>query len=120
MRTIRLDIDRPIKWTMRAECRLGSLPRPPNVGDIGAKNRRTAFYALCCHIWACVDGIERPEDIAEFLDTPEKQLAAIEAFYGALTDAGVLKPKNDPAPTGSGRGLSESSNLAAKPPTSGS
>ncbi len=122
MPSIRLDIDRPLKWTMRAQCRIGALPAPPTFSDLGSRNRNTVFYALCAHVWACMD-VERfakPEDIAEYFDTPEKQLDAIKAFYDALIEAGILKPKNGQAPTGSERGPSGSSSSGASAPTSGS
>ena len=123
MATIQLDTERSLKWTMRAEFKLGRLPNPPSIGDIGSKNRRKAFYALCCHLWASLEGehpFNEPEEIAEHLATPEAQLAGIKAFHETLTDSGVLKKKVVAPSDGSTRGLSPSSNSDAQPPTTGS
>ena len=54
MTTLSLDINRELRWTMRAEFRLGSLPTPPSFSDLASKNTRKAFHALCCMVWACV------------------------------------------------------------------
>lgn len=100
MPTLKLDTDRPLKWTMRTDFKLGGLSNPPSLSDIGSKNGRKAFHALCCHVWACLqDGgrFESPEDIAEYLGTTEQQLAAMEALTACLHDAGMVK-KKDPAP----------------------
>jgi len=92
-----LDVERQLKWTMRSEFLLGSLPNPPSIADIGSKNPRKAFYALACHVWASVQGehpFKTPEDLAEHLNGAEVQLAAIKAFQQTLSAAGIIKKKD--------------------------
>lgn len=44
---LQLDRVREIKWSMRAEARLGRLASPPALHDIASKNAHRGFYALC-------------------------------------------------------------------------
>lgn len=100
MPKLTLDRERTLKWTMRTEFKLGSLPRPPSLADLDGKNLHRAFHSLCCHVWACLhdaDAPASPEDVAEFLAAPEQQTAAITALYDTLVEAGRIKKKGPTA-----------------------
>lgn len=122
--TLTLDRPRALKWSHRADARLGSLAKPPDFGDLVHTNRRRAFYALAAHVWAALVDRDTPfadyEDIAERLTTPEQQGAAFEALLAALIEAGIVaekKTKPAAAPdSASGRG--ESSSVGAPAPDS--
>jgi len=124
MEPILINLDRPraIRWTHRADARLGSLERPVVLRDVVSKNPSRAFYALLCYVWAAlVDRHEfaQPEDIAELLGTAEKQTEAFTNLHRALVEAGVLegeKKTSEPV-TGSTNGPSQSSNSAPVVPT---
>ncbi len=103
--TVTLDRPRTIRWTNRAEARLGSLDRPPEFRDLAHKSGHKAFYALCAFVWAAL--VERDlsdwEQVAESLGTPEAKDAAFKALYDSLLAAGVFeqKKKNEPSMTSS-------------------
>lgn len=112
--TVQLDKPRAIRWTNRAEARLGSLERPPSFRDIASKNSRRAFYALLSHLWAALedrDAFAEPEALADHLVTAEAQAEAVSALIRAFVEGGVMAEKKTSAPdaTGSSAGPSASS-----------
>lgn len=121
MASTSLTLDRPraLKWSHRADARLGSLAKPPDFGDLVHTNRRRAFYALAAHVWAALVDRDTPfadyEDVAERLITPEQQGAAFEALLSALIEAGIVaekKTRHNAAPgSASGPGASSSADV---------
>jgi len=82
---------------MRSDFKIGSLEKPPNLADIAAPDSRVAFHALCCFIWATIEDrgqdFATPEDVADYLETPEQQAAGLNALRDALEEAGIIKKK---------------------------
>lgn len=89
---VQLDKPRAIRWTNRADARLGMLDRPPELRDIFSKNPRKGLYVLSACIWAAL--VDRDitdwEVIADHLQTAEAQTAALDALCRSLVEAGVL------------------------------
>jgi len=117
--TVTLDRPRAIRWTHRADARLGSLERPPQLVDLAHKNARRGFYALCAFVWAALEGrdhgFSEPEELAVHIGEPEAQAAAWQALRSALADAGVIaaeKKSDSPETSGSASGHSPSPNSA--------
>lgn len=103
MATIRLDQERPLRWTMRTDFRIGGLAKPPALSDIGSSNPRRAFHALCCFVWACLPSdspFAEPDSVADHLDTAEKQIDAIKALHAAIEEAGLGAKKKPSETTG--------------------
>jgi hypothetical protein len=128
MEPILVTLDRPraIRWTHRAEARIGSLERPVTLRDIAHRNPRRAYYALLCHVWAALTephDFAQPEDIgAHLLPTDDAQmLAAFTALRAALVEGGVIEAEKKSTPnvtqTGAPNGHSASLNLAPAVPT---
>ena len=122
--TVNLDRPRSLRWSHRADMRLGSLERPPLLSDLAHKNARKGFYALCVFVWAALetrDGMADPEEVAQYIGEPVAQTAAWNALRAALEDAGVIaaeKKRDSPATSGSVSGHSPSSNSAQPAPAS--
>jgi len=104
---VKLDRPREVKWTMRAQARNASLPRPATFG--GLQKSRNRLYVLCALIWAAL--VERdhefiePEDLAEHFKTAEQQLAGLKVIT-AMIDQAFPQKKSEPAPAPSPRGPS--------------
>lgn len=115
-----LDKPREVKWTLRAQMRLASLPRPPSYADLANPHR--VLYAVSAFIWAAL--VDRsgpyadPEDVAEALDTEERGTAAYQAIVAMLMAAGIIAAKKKAGsmtpPAGAGRGPSSSSASAPR------
>lgn len=125
---ITLDKERQIRWTNRAQARNSSLPRPVQFVHMArGKNR---LYAMCALIWCgLVDrahDFEEPEDIADFLQTPEQQSAALQAILAMIEEAFPQKKSAasaispDVSATTSPSGPPPSSSAAPAAPTGGS
>lgn len=122
MSSVTLDKPYEVKWTRRAQARLESLERPPSFTDLGRKSKKP-FYALCAFVWASL--VERahrfdtPEDVADYLDTPDKVASATRAIGEAITESFPPDPKadgvdaNSTGQTSSERGPSPSSSSAS-------
>jgi hypothetical protein len=88
---------------MRTDYKIGRIPAAdrPALAEIGDPDPRRAFYALCVYAWACLpagtEGLETPEQMADRLEGPEQQQAAIKALHAAAVEAGVIK-KKEPEP----------------------
>lgn len=121
---VNLDRPRSLRWSHRADARLGSLERPPLLSDLAHKNARKGFYALCAFVWAALetrDGVADPEEVAAYIGEPVAQAAAWNALRAALEDAGVIaaeKKSDSPATSGSVNGPSPSLNSAQPVPAS--
>lgn len=115
---VALDRPRPVRWTARARARNASLPRPAEFSGLArGKNR---LYVLAALLWASL--VERdhcfaePEDLAEFLETPEQQLAAFRVIEALIAEAFPEKKSPmsaAPSPTGP-----STSSISASPPAS--
>lgn len=91
---VTLDKPREIKWTHRADARLGSLDRPPILRDLAHKNPRRGYYAMLAFLWAAL--VERhdfaePDVLADYLGTTEQQTKAFESLRLALVEAGIIE-----------------------------
>jgi hypothetical protein len=92
--TVTLDKQREIRWTHRADARLGSLERAPVLRDLVHKNPRRAYYALLAFLWAGL--VERhdftePEALADHVHSDDQQRAAFTALHAALVAGGVIE-----------------------------
>lgn len=120
MDPIKVTLDRPreIRWTHRADARLGSLDRPPELRDIVSRNSRKAFFALCAFVWSALVDREtpfaEPTDLADHLGSVDAQNAAWEALRRALVEGGIIAEKKTSAPAASDSnpGPSQSSSSA--------
>lgn len=126
METITVTLDRPraIRWTHRAESRIGSLERPVVLRDLVHKNPRRGYYALLSHVWAALvepHEFAQPEDLSVHLNTQQQQTEAFAALRDALIEAGIIEAEKKSTPSetlnGSQSGHSQSSNLAPAVPT---
>lgn len=94
MASVNLDRPRAIKWTHRADARLGSLERPPLLRDLAHKNPRKAFYALLAFVWASLEDssdFPDPESLAQHLGPDDKQFDAWNGLKAALEDGGIIE-----------------------------
>lgn len=113
---VKLDRSREVKWTMRAQARNASLPRPATFGTL--QKGRNRLYALCALIWAAL--VERdhefaePEDMAEYFKTAEQQLAGLKVIT-AMIDQAFPQKKSEPEIASSPSGPSPSSNSDSAP-----
>jgi hypothetical protein len=125
--TIQLDRQRQVRWTNRAQARNSSLPRPASFTMLArGKNR---LYALCAILWAALvdrdHSFEEPEDLAEYLQTEQQQLAAIDAVRRIIEEAFPEKKSNAvvtstaASETTAPSGPERSSNTALPVPTTG-
>ena len=80
-----------MRWTARARARNASLHRPAEFSGLArGKNR---LYVLAALLWASL--VERdhnfaePEDLVEFLETAEQQLAAFKVIEALIAEAEV-------------------------------
>lgn len=114
--------DREIRWDMRAKMRNASLDKPVWFTEL---NTTRGLYVLCALIWASLvdrdHGWAGPEDLADLLDTPEKQQAAMDAVYAMAAECGLTdgSKKNGPTerkPSTNGLGRSSKSDSAEKTP----
>ncbi len=103
--TIKLDRVRAIRWTERAKARNASLARP--VAFTALSRGKNRLYAVCALLWAALvdrdHEFESPEDLAEYLQTDDQQLAAFKAISAMLEEAFPEKkspPSVDSSPTG--------------------
>jgi len=87
--TIKLDRDRAVRWTNRAMARNASLARPVTFSSLSVGRRQ--LYALCAILWAALvdkdHSFEAPEDLAEYLESEEQQVAAFRAITAMLEEA---------------------------------
>lgn len=113
MAKVKLDKEREIAWTMRAQARNSSLSHPVEFTSLVKGSKR--LYALCAIVWAgLVDRdheFEAPEDIAEFLSTAEQQLEAMKSVKAMIAEAFPSK-KNENT---SSDGQKPSSSLGSEP-----
>lgn len=113
-----------IKWDMRAKMRNASLDKPVWFTELYSKR---GLYVLCALIWSAavdrdeMDEYPQPEDIADLLDTPEKQQEALDRVMDMAREAGLLKPRSKngqgEAPKPSSRTGASPSSSSASPPT---
>lgn len=85
--TIKLDRERELRWGPRAQIRLDSLPRRPS---------KRGIYQLAALLWAMLvddEGFAAPEDLGEYMDTPDK-MAAVGRAILAAQKAGSDSEKN--------------------------
>jgi hypothetical protein len=127
-----LDKPRALRWTHRAEFKLGSLERPPTYVDLAQDNPHRQFYALCVFVWAALTDRDHPfvtaDDIAPYLEKIEAQSAAFKAVVESLRAAGILAQKKTSESNGdsaSGPSASSSSEPVVQattiaPPANGS
>jgi hypothetical protein len=84
---ISLDRPRELRWGPRARIRLDSLPRRPE---------RRGLYQVAAVLWSMLvddEGFAAPEDLGEYLATPEQVKAAGTAILDAQRQA-EDSPKN--------------------------
>lgn len=109
----------PIRWTKRAMLRNASLPRPVAFHQLANSRRR--LYVLAALIWSALverdHAFESPEDLAEFFDTEEQQLAALKAVEEMIKEAFPEK-KSPRSSDSSASGPPPSSSVASAPPPS--
>ena len=90
--TLTLDRERELRWTMRAEAKLGRLPDPPPLQDIASRNPRRGYFALLAYLWAAVEDpagdFPQPEDLADHLQDAAAQAAGFAVLIQALRAAG--------------------------------
>jgi len=114
------DQPREIKWTMRAQARNASLDRPQVIADLAKPKKRLAV--MCAFLWsAIVDRVHpftEPDDVAEYLQTQEQQLAAISAIRAMWEEAFPTQKKSEP-PSMSGPSSSSNSGSAPTASTTG-
>lgn len=101
MATIKLDRDRTLKFSMRSRFKLGSINPRPQFEDLSSTDAMRAFHAICCFVWASEteSAFSSPEQIADYLETNEQQVAAVTALIDTFTEAGMLKKKEKASPT---------------------
>ncbi len=109
--TIQLDRPRAIRWTRRARARNASLARPVSFGGLTkGKNR---LYVVCALLWAALvdrdHDFEAPEDLAEYLETDEQQIAAFKALKD-MADEAFPEKKSPGSSSSSMSGPSPASN----------
>lgn len=115
---VALDRPRPVRWTARARARNASLPRPAEFSGLArGKNR---LYVLAALLWAALverdHGFAEPEDLAEFLETTDQQIAALKIIEALIAEAFPEKKSPmsaAPSPTGP-----SPSSTSASPPAS--
>lgn len=117
---ITLDRPRAVRWTQRAMARNASLPRPASFA--GLANGRRRLYVVSALLWAALVDREHefaePEDLAEYLQTPEQEMSAITAIRAMVAEAFPEK-KSPPSSASSVTGLSPSSSSASSPASTG-
>lgn len=123
---VTLDKPREIRWTHRADARLGSLERAPGLRDLVHRNPHRGYYALLAFVWASLvekHEFAEPEALADFIhsDSETQQHEAFKALRLALIAGGVIEDQKKTVPNGATAsltsGLSPSSNSAPPVPT---
>lgn len=103
--TVKLDRERAIRWTNRAQARNASLARPVSFATLA--RGRNQLYALCAIIWSALvekdHGFDAPEDLADYLESADQQVAAFKAIAAMLEEAFPEKktvPKSESSAVG--------------------